>query len=96
MKVQSLTPPTPFDFAILCPGCGNAHGFSSKRWQFNGNMNYPTISPSLLVESGNEHGPTRCHSFVRDGKIQFLDDCTHALKGKTVDLLDWDDEEDDC
>jgi len=27
-----------------------------------------------------------CHSFVRDGKIQFLDDCTHALKGQTVDL----------
>lgn len=29
-----------------------------------------------------------CHSFVRDGKIQFLDDCTHALAGQTVDLPD--------
>lgn len=28
----------------------------------------------------------RCHSFVRDGRIQFLDDCTHALAGQTVDL----------
>lgn len=27
-----------------------------------------------------------CHSFVRDGRIQFLGDCTHALAGKTVDL----------
>ena len=27
-----------------------------------------------------------CHSFVRDGKVQFLPDCTHALAGKTVDL----------
>lgn len=29
---------------------------------------------------------TVCHSFVTDGKIQFLDDCTHALAGKTVAL----------
>jgi hypothetical protein len=32
-----------------------------------------------------------CHSFVTDGKIQFLNDCSHALKGQTVDLPDWDD-----
>lgn len=29
---------------------------------------------------------TQCHSFVTDGKIQFLDDCTHALRGQTVPL----------
>jgi hypothetical protein len=29
---------------------------------------------------------TRCHSFVRNGAIQFLPDCTHALAGKTVRL----------
>lgn len=27
-----------------------------------------------------------CHSFVRDGRIEFLSDCTHSLAGKTVDL----------
>lgn len=27
-----------------------------------------------------------CHSFVTDGRIQFLDDCTHPLAGQTVDL----------
>lgn len=27
-----------------------------------------------------------CHSFVRDGQIEFLSDCTHALAGKTVPL----------
>lgn len=27
-----------------------------------------------------------CHSFVTDGRIQFLGDCTHALAGQTVDL----------
>lgn len=29
-----------------------------------------------------------CHSFVRDGRIQFLNDCTHSLAGQTVDLPD--------
>ena len=27
-----------------------------------------------------------CHSFVTDGRIQFLTDCTHGLAGQTVDL----------
>jgi hypothetical protein len=30
-----------------------------------------------------------CHSFVTDGRIQFLDDCTHPLAGQTVDLPNW-------
>lgn len=30
----------------------------------------------------------RCHSFVSDGRIQFLSDCGHALAGQTVDLPD--------
>jgi hypothetical protein len=31
----------------------------------------------------------RCHSFVTDGKIQFLADCSHQLAGKTVPLPDF-------
>lgn len=27
-----------------------------------------------------------CHSFIKNGKIQFLNDCTHKLKGQTVEL----------
>lgn len=27
-----------------------------------------------------------CHSFVTDGRIQFLGDCTHELAGQTVEL----------
>lgn len=29
-----------------------------------------------------------CHSFVIDGQIQFLGDCTHELAGQTVPLPD--------
>ena len=28
----------------------------------------------------------RCHSFVTDGSIQFLDDCSHALKNQIIRL----------
>lgn len=31
-----------------------------------------------------------CHSFVTDGRIQFLTDSTHALAGQTVELPDFD------
>lgn len=28
----------------------------------------------------------QCHSFIRDGKIEFLADCSHKLAGQMVDL----------
>ena len=28
----------------------------------------------------------RCHSFIKDGRIQFLSDSTHELAGQTVDI----------
>lgn len=34
-----------------------------------------------------------CHSFVTDGKIEFLGDCTHELAGQTVPLPDFDSQE---
>lgn len=30
-----------------------------------------------------------CHSFVTDGQIQFLGDCTHSLAGQTVPIPPW-------
>ncbi|MGZ3772972.1 MAG: DUF6527 family protein [Pseudobdellovibrionaceae bacterium] len=57
-------------------------------WTFNGDMEKPTFSPSMLVDKDNP--ASRCHSFVREGKIQFLGDCFHALKNQTVDLPDVD------
>ena len=34
----------------------------------------------------------QCHSFVADGKIQFLSDCSHKLAGQTVEIPDWDED----
>ena len=75
---------------IWCPGCEEAHALevessTKARWTWNGSEEKPTFSPSLLVTYGGGDA-RRCHSFIRDGRIQFLGDCTHALKGQTVDL----------
>lgn len=31
-----------------CPGCECAHAFSVPRWNWNGSMDAPTFTPSLL------------------------------------------------
>lgn len=72
-----------------CPGCNSIHAIATagpKAWRFNGNFDLPTIQPSISVKGFHGDQKTLCHSFVTDGKIQFLDDCTHDLKGQTVDL----------
>lgn len=105
-----------YGYRINCPGCmaaglSSAHVLhtgdgSGARWSFNGNVERPTFSPSLLVRT-NQWEPAVtaenleqwralpwaqrkvnyvCHSFITDGRIQYLDDCTHPMKGMTVDL----------
>jgi hypothetical protein len=83
-------------FSFHCPGCGCAHYIQvnpkySPCWQFNNDWDKPTVKPSIRVKSGYVNGvpTTLCHSFVTDGFIRYLDDCTHALAGKTVELPDF-------
>lgn len=100
-----------------CPGCHHSHVLpvgGRAGWAFNGDVDRPTLSPSILARSGCCYEPSwheqerragldepcdrdnpdesgisichTCHSFVTDGRIEFLGDCTHALAGQTVDL----------
>lgn len=71
-----------------CPGCDAAHAIDQTRWSFNGNVDLPTFTPSVLTWWSDDDGVTRhqCHSYVTDGKIRFLSDSTHRLAGQTVDL----------
>ena len=55
-------------------------------WDWNRDTERLTLKPSILT-TGDQDMP-RCHSFVRNGQIQFLSDCDHELAGQTVDLLD--------
>lgn len=83
-----------------CVGCGRAHRINigegpGPRWSWNNNPDKPTFSPSVLVRyEGTDAGidgapPSVCHSFVVDGQIQYLGDCTHPLAGQTVPLGEW-------
>jgi hypothetical protein len=87
MSAQGKLRKTESGYASFCPGCKEYHIFD-RRWIFDGNFDAPTFSPSLLVrtQGDKEWGilDTCCHSFVRDGNWQFLDDCTHELRGQTV------------
>lgn len=86
---------------FYCKGCEKHHGVNST-WSFNNDFEKPTFSPSVLVTgvqditeeehdlimSGVDVEPRRfvCHSFVTDGKIQYLNDCTHEYAGQTIEL----------
>lgn len=104
--------------AFWCPGCREAHHIRiapPNPWGWNGDVNAPTFSPSVLITSGHyvsTHKPgdpcwctynekqkatggrlapfkcKQCHSFVEGGRIRFLDDCSHELRGQTVPLPD--------
>jgi hypothetical protein len=106
MKVLKLSDGS---LAWHCIGCNDLHTVNTS-WQFNGDYDKPTFSPSVLVRSGhyasgktdscwctyNAQRPDKpatfkcrvCHTFIRDGKIQYLSDCTHEYAGKTVDMVD--------
>jgi len=72
------------------------------RWEWNRDMVCPTFKPSILVRGTRritdeeaerimageklERVKLVCHSFVTDGQIRFLGDCTHEHAGKTLPL----------
>jgi Family of unknown function (DUF6527) len=56
-------------------------------WTWNGDTEKPTLRPSVLTQGGRG-GKVRCHTWVTDGQAQFLDDCSHELRGQTVDMLE--------
>lgn len=98
-------------YRFYCPGCGFHHVYytmepyhNGAKWEFNGNIESPTFSPSLLNRWGKYADPNfddsdltedqkkalsgQCHLFVIDGHIHYCNDCTHELSGKTVPMED--------
>lgn len=85
-------------YLFYCPGCGNHH-YINDGWVFNGDLERPTITPSVKITMGPEYDPNTymakkgaknriCHFFIKEGKIQYLSDCFHELAGKTIDMVD--------
>lgn len=89
------------NLSFYCDGCNRQHEVNHL-WKFNGDFESPTLSPSVLVSgtvpttdeevvrimNGEKITPKElvCHSFVENGTIRFLNDCTHDLAGQTIDL----------
>jgi hypothetical protein len=99
MKAELFKNP-PFQDRVnfWCPGCECLHQVAvngqrnslGATWGWNGSFDSPTFSPSVKVTweygEGAERKAFCCHSFVNNGRIQFLPDSTHKLAGQTVDL----------
>jgi hypothetical protein len=88
------------NYMMWCPGCDELHMINDN-WSFNGNVESPTFSPSILTwldpnpdvdpkydPTGKYRSGSRCHSFLVDGVWQFLTDCTHALAGQNVPMVE--------
>jgi hypothetical protein len=74
-----------YAWAVQCPACGHSHSFDD-RWKYDGNHEAPTFDGSMLADAG---GNTRCHSYMRKGVWEYLNDCKHAFAGKKVPAPDW-------
>ncbi|WP_417615282.1 DUF6527 family protein [Parasphingorhabdus sp.] len=102
----SLMRKTDGGYLIWCPGCGEPHIVAVEKplgngasWSFDGNLEKPTFSPSLLVMTGSavdpnfkdepDDPPTICHSFIRNGNWEYCSDSKHALSGQTVPVPPW-------
>ena len=59
---------------------------TTPQWNWNGDVDKPTLRPSIMTNDGTH----RCHTFVTDGIVEFLGDCTHELAGQKAELLDVD------
>ena len=92
MKVTTIILAGETRIVWRCPACKCSHGVpidGARKWDFNGNMESPSLSPSILISYGGANPPDRsniCHCFIRNGNIEYCSDCSHDLAGKTVEI----------
>lgn len=71
---------------FYCPGCNEYHAID-KTWNLSGmETDNPTISPSIGVYAVKVHNKFKCHSFIRNGNIEYCGDCEHELSGQSVKM----------
>lgn len=83
--------------AFVCPGCTELDGGTGLHmlavntdkhqpsWTWDGDLEKPSLNPSIKTGEGTSK---ICHSYLTEGKFQFLSDCTHSLKNQFIDLPD--------
>jgi hypothetical protein len=80
---------------FCCPGCAegggsglhmlpvNTDSAGKPHWDWDGNLEAPTLSPSILTRFGDNQV---CHSYLRNGVFEYLGDSTHPMAGQQVPL----------
>jgi hypothetical protein len=102
MKIKKIENTNQFVFH--CPGCNGHHAFNDTwefNGDFEKPTLKPSVLVTWNelpkdatfenVPKGELHPdsiPMRCHSFITDGMIQFLGDCSHDKRNQTLELLD--------
>lgn len=79
-----------------CPACNDLHWISVDRpdwsgWTWDKDEDKPTFYPSVRVWRDYVMAGKRiqdvCHFYIRRGQIEYLHDCSHRMRGKTVDMV---------
>lgn len=87
---------------FCCPGCASTRdGYSGLHmlpvtgdislrptWTWDGNLERPTLQPSILTRFNWDGKEIICHSFLTAGEFSFLGNSTHPLSGQTVPIPD--------
>lgn len=95
-------------YSFHCPGCGHPHVYFTDKahskivWKFNGNLDKPSFTPSLMNKWGKNADPKwiepnepsttgwsgQCHLWITDGIINYAKDSTHHLAGEHIPMVD--------
>jgi len=78
---------------VFGKGCNENHFIAKNRnWKLVSSLENPTITPSMKITYGDNPPPELakycCHFNITNGQIIFHSDCSHELKGQTLDLVD--------
>ncbi len=81
-------------WAFYCHACRSLHRLDL-RFRFNYDMNLPTfkdqIHLTVTLPPGHPQAGevVECHSTITKGIIKYLETSTHALKGQSLGLIDF-------
>ncbi len=75
-----------YQLQFMCPACKVSHAINNT-WEFNGDYELPSLSPSILVEGykfdeNKNSVHFRCHTWMTKGKLKFFSDCSHEMAGQ--------------
>lgn len=82
-----IKPPGPIGSIILAVTIKGTRS-NTPNWTWNGDIDKPTLMPSVLSRVSYGDKTHVCHSWITDGVAHFLSDSTHSFSGQSHDLLE--------